>query len=178
MRAYATRHGAGPLLTEDRALADILPEPHNNWNDWQRDFRVGYCDLVAARYARDVVGQLDHLAVTHVDYLPYILEWKFCTAYRYQGVQTDLSTSFQHSGNRITALTVKQPPDLAYQERLTQQLQACVPDYQILARKAHSSITPADQANYLALIAEKLSVPIAITSFGPTAEDKVSFLTL
>ncbi len=177
-RVYATRHGAGPLPSEDHVLTANLPEPHNTWNDWQRNFRVGYCDLVATSYARDIVGQLDYLAVTHLDCLQHLPEWNFCTAYRYQGAPTDLSPYFQHSGNRLTALQITRLPDLTHQERLTQLLQLCVPDYQTLTRQTRSAITPADQAAYLSLIAEQLSVPIAITSSGPSAEDKVVLLTL
>ena len=172
-RTYTTRHGAGPFPTEDRALADVLPEPHNNWNDWQRDFRVGYYDLMATRYARDVVGKLDYLAVTHVDCLERLPEWKVCHAYRYPGTPTDLSAYFQHNGNTLTALHVERPPDLTHQEHLTRQLQLCMPEYQIITRKTRSSTPPKAQAAYLALIEEELSVPIGITSYGPTANDKV-----
>ena len=40
-RAYATRHGAGPLVTEDAALTHALPDASNSFGAWQRGFRVG-----------------------------------------------------------------------------------------------------------------------------------------
>jgi adenylosuccinate synthase len=178
LRSYATRHGAGPFPTEDSALADVLPEPHNSWNDWQRAFRVGHCDLVATRYAIDVIGKLDYLAVTHVDRLEHLPEWRFCTAYHYQGVQTELSPSFQHSGNRLTALQVQRPPNLVHQEQLTQLLQLCAPEYHVLARKAGSTIPQEDRDACLAFLAEQLAVPVAITSCGVTAEDKFCALAV
>ncbi len=167
-RAYATRHGAGPFPTEDPQLASFLPEPHNTWNDWQREFRVGYYDLVAARYARDVVGELDYLAITHADRLASLPEWRICTAYRYQCTEQDLPAYFQHSGKQLTALRVRRPPDLAHQEQLTQRLQFCVPDYQSIG-----SPKRADPAAYLAFLTEQLATPVAIASYGPTAHDKV-----
>lgn len=164
LRAYATRHGAGPFPTEDPALNTILPEPHNTWNDWQREFRRGYCDLVALRYAREATGQLDYLAVTHTDYLPRLPEWRVCTAYHYQGCVQELAGCCQSQDQTISALLVQRPPDLAHQERLTRLLQRCTPIYQ--------QLTPADTGAYFSLIAEYLDTPIAITSRGPTAREK------
>ena len=66
LRSYLTRHGAGPLPTEDAAL-DTLAEPHNHADGWQGRLRRGHPDAVLLRYARDVVGQLDGLCVSHLD---------------------------------------------------------------------------------------------------------------
>jgi adenylosuccinate synthase len=66
LRAFHTRHGAGPFPTEDPALAAALPEPHNPPGVAGR-FRVGYFDAVLARYALAVAGPIDRLAVTCLD---------------------------------------------------------------------------------------------------------------
>lgn len=166
-RSYTTRHGAGPFPGEEPALTSVLPEPHNTWNDWQREFRVGYYDLVATRYALEVAGKLDYLAITHADRLAHLPAWRVCTGYDYQGAETDLPDYFQHSGKQINALRVRRPPDLAYQEQLTRRLQACRPVYQ-----AFASSPTADHHAYLSFIAEQLSTPLAIISSGPTADDK------
>jgi adenylosuccinate synthase len=63
-RAYATRHGAGPLVTEDADLTHARPDPSNHFGAWQGRFRVGWLDLVMLRYALDVTGRLDLLCVT------------------------------------------------------------------------------------------------------------------
>lgn len=42
-RTYATRHGAGPMPTEDAALD--LPEPDNGPGLYQGNWRVGHLDL-------------------------------------------------------------------------------------------------------------------------------------
>jgi adenylosuccinate synthase len=115
-RVYTTRHGAGPFPTEEPALMDALPEGHNGWNDWQRAFRVGPCDFVLARYAREVVGGLDGLAVTHVDRLADLPTWRVCTSYTYQGAAQDLSPYFQHSGTCNNAsLSTRSLPIKGYQ---------------------------------------------------------------
>jgi adenylosuccinate synthase len=65
VRTLTTRHGPGPLVTEDPTIE--LPEPHNPTNRWQGSFRVGHFDAVAHRYARDVAGGVDGVALTHLD---------------------------------------------------------------------------------------------------------------
>ncbi len=62
-RAYATRHGAGPMPSEDAALTAALPDARNGMHAWQQGFRAGWLDMVLLRYALEVVGRLDGLAV-------------------------------------------------------------------------------------------------------------------
>ena len=66
LRAFTTRHGPGPLVTED-ADAARWPTPHNPTSPWQGAFRVGHFDAVAHRYALAVAGGVDGLALTHLD---------------------------------------------------------------------------------------------------------------
>ena len=103
-RAYQTRHGPGPFVTEDPSLE--RPEPHNRNGRWQGAFRTGHLDAVALRYALEVCGGADALAVTHLD-VPAPL---ICTAY-------DI-------GDRITPAA-----DLEGQERLTRRLLTARPQY-------------------------------------------------
>src|SRR5262249_7901091 len=126
LRAYATRHGAGPFVTEDAALGARLPDAHNRTNPWQQTFRAGYPDLVALRYALALAGRVDALAVSHLDRLAAVapLPWMIATAYDYAGDPRDLDGYAIHHGPRITALRPSPGPDLAYQERLTAILQA------------------------------------------------------
>jgi adenylosuccinate synthase len=65
LRTFTTRHGAGPLVTEDPALP--ITDPNNPANPWQGALRVGHFDAVAHRYALDVCGGVDGLALTHLD---------------------------------------------------------------------------------------------------------------
>lgn len=63
-RTYLTRHGAGPFPSEDPEARIV---EHNTRGDWQGRFRVGCYDFVLARYAREVLGGLDEVALNHLD---------------------------------------------------------------------------------------------------------------
>jgi adenylosuccinate synthase len=67
MRTYMTRHGAGPFPTESPWVNH--PEPDNGTGRYQGHWRQGYLDLSNLRYALEVNGGVDELAVTHVDRL-------------------------------------------------------------------------------------------------------------
>ncbi len=79
LRGYGTRHGAGPFVTEDANLS--VPACHNRTNTWQGDFRHGWFDAVAARYALEVTGGVDTLAITNLDRMRDLQEIKVGVAY-------------------------------------------------------------------------------------------------
>lgn len=70
LRTYHTRHGAGPFPTENNSLD--LPEPHNGTGEYQGAFRVGDFDSDAAKRAIEIVGWIDGLSLSHIDYLDRI----------------------------------------------------------------------------------------------------------
>jgi len=82
IRPYATRHGAGPFPTYDYTLTQKLMDKHNGTGEYQGEFRVGWLDLVALRYAlaccRDGV---DWLALTNIDRLGEVKHWQYCNSY-------------------------------------------------------------------------------------------------
>jgi adenylosuccinate synthase len=172
VRAHATRHGAGPFPTEDHALTLALPDKHNPRNDWQQAFRVGHFDMVATRYAQDVIGKLDYLAVTNIDRLRDIPEWKVCNAYHYQGKERDLSTYFELERKGLKKIKLSPSIDLSYQEELTRRLWWCEPAYQSFYPGSRTRFFEEDSAFYLSSVEEGLSVPVGITSYGPTSVDK------
>jgi adenylosuccinate synthase len=67
VRSYATRHGIGPFPTHDPAFDEAFPEPHNERDGWQGPFRRGPLDLVLLRYALEVCGGVDGVAITCLD---------------------------------------------------------------------------------------------------------------
>lgn len=148
-RAYATRHGAGPLPTEDAALTGLLPDARNSDHPWQQGFRVGWLDMVLLRYARAIVGPLDWLALTCVDRLADLADLRVCTGYSCDGAV-------------IEQLTPSPAPSLEYQEQLTGLLARCVPNLERL-----------DGSAALAeLLAAELRAPVGLVSTGPSAEEK------
>jgi adenylosuccinate synthase len=102
-RAYATRHGEGPLPTWSPELTAQLQDPGNPWNLWQGSMRCGWLDMPLLRYAAAVAGPLDGMVVNHLDQIPETDCWA-CDEYQ--------------SG----ALAVSAAPSLAVQSRLTEQL--------------------------------------------------------
>ena len=73
MRSYMTRHGAGPLMSEDSSLLSRFPEEHNVSTGIQGAWRTGWTDLGALEYALEVQN-VDELAVTHLDHVKG--DWK------------------------------------------------------------------------------------------------------
>lgn len=164
LRAYAVRHGAGPFVTEDWELTRLLPEHHNTTTPWQQVFRRGYFDLVASRYALEVVGGADEIALTHVDYIPYLPKVQLCEAYQLHNDMTDFEIFSRFDESRIRRIKVNRPVDLKHQAQLSQYLFQCTPQYRVL---------PDHNADaYIDAIEERLKVPITLLSYGPTAYDK------
>jgi len=151
LRAYTTRHGAGPLpsewaATDERARA--LTEPHNTDGPWQGPFRVGAFDAVLARYARDRVGPLDGLALTCLDRVrPPIC---FVDSYRVDGARVDAVPFDAAPTNRLAA-----------QEALGRELGRALPVVTTLA--SEDALLAAIDASV---------APVVLTSHGPTASSK------
>lgn len=124
IRAYTTRHGPGPFVTEDPSLGIQLPELHNGVGHWQGAFRVGPLDLVAHRYALDVTGGVDQLVVTGMDRSD---RWQYCNQYDLP-VEPDTERFFEPDGRRVK---VGKVDDLDYQARLTELLERCRPIYSL-----------------------------------------------
>ena len=81
MRAYAVRHGPGPLPTETHELNSLISE-HNRHGEWQGNVRYGWFDAVMARYALQATGGVNSVAVTHLDAVARMQAWKYCQAYK------------------------------------------------------------------------------------------------
>ncbi|PTL81474.1 adenylosuccinate synthetase [Vitiosangium sp. GDMCC 1.1324] len=135
LRGHTVRHGAGPLPTETETLRPLLSE-HNVHNAWQGSVRYGWFDAVLARYALDVVGGVDALAITHLDMLERLRTWKVCAGYQHEPMPGD-SELIEHrtEAGLVTRLAVPTIPSLERQARLagwlarvTPQLEECEPE--------------------------------------------------
>ena len=155
LRTYTTRHGAGPLPTEDATLAASLPEPHNGTGLWQGAFRVGHFDAVAHRYALDATGGVDALAVTHLDVVTGNAAL--------DAPRLGICDEYRAPNGAVWTPTPPESHDLDRQARLTETLSAVTP-------VLHDA--PSSTDAWLAEVSGRLDTPIAVTSHGPTASAK------
>ncbi|HNA72584.1 MAG TPA: adenylosuccinate synthetase [Candidatus Obscuribacter sp.] len=147
LRGYATRHGAGPLVT---VCPDLdLSSCHNGSNPWQGQFRLGWFDAVAARYALAVVGGVDLLVLTNLDRMATLKEVKIATAYKCADPRF-----FSESGEMLL-------PDkgrLDYLAARTEALSGIVPSYMQM---------PFQLESYLKALEQLLKHPIGAISLSP-----------
>lgn len=143
-RCFQTRHGPGPFVTEDRDLR--VPERHNRTGRWQGPVRTGHFDAVALRYAAEVAGGVDAVAVTHLD-----------TARRFR---IRVCAEYEADGTRISRLVPGPPRDLEYSERLTRTLLRATPVYR----------DPA--VPWPELVAATVGAPVALCSWGAARQHK------
>lgn len=177
LRAYTTRHGAGPFVTEDPSLAGPLAEYHNGTGDWQGAFRYGHLDLVAHQYALDACGGLDALVVTGLDRLAALPTWRYCTAYDYSGpLPADAPGYFRFAGNGLMqSLVPGERYDRPHQARLTELVSACSPVYQMVNKSGTPDIQEPTR-ELLDIIEKILGTRVVITSQGPTSADKTALV--
>ncbi|HEY9022918.1 MAG TPA: adenylosuccinate synthetase [Burkholderiaceae bacterium] len=160
VRAYATRHGAGPLPTHDAAL-DAHAEPHNGDAGWQGRFRRGHPDALLLRYAVEAAGPLDGLLVSHLDALDRGAPLRWCASYR-AAPDDDAPLCERDAVDtaRIVGLRLGRFADLSHQERLTRLLEQARPEYDA------APIASADAL--LERLAATAGCAVRFTSRGPT----------
>ncbi|MEY9966259.1 adenylosuccinate synthase [Streptacidiphilus sp. MAP12-16] len=151
LRSYTTRHGPGPMVTEDQNLRAALPEPHNGHGPWQGAFRLGHFDAVAHRYALAACGGADALALTHLD-----------APARHPGLA--ICESYRVDGDELHDLPTGPPGDLERQSRLTALL--------LRARPGRSRTPGPAPAVWTEAVADTLRTPVLLESHGPRATDK------
>jgi adenylosuccinate synthase len=144
VRCYLTRHGPGPLVTEDPTLE--LGEPHNSRNEWQGPVRRGHFDAVALRYAMQVTGGVDGIALTHLDVAD---AHRLLICHRYLV-----------DGKPVDRLPAGRAGDLPGQERLTRMLLRAKP------------VCAAPIADWPQEVGSALGAQVTLVSRGPTARDK------
>jgi adenylosuccinate synthase len=150
VRAYMTRHGVGPFVTEDTVFDQCSGHDHNKAGEWQGNFRSGAFDLVATAYALKVIGKIDGLVVTNLDRLSN-LEWiPVCWAYKGPGLT-------------LGEILVNRPFNLEYQMLQTRMIEQMKPVMN--PRREHGN-------DYAWGLADSLGVNLALTSYGTTSDDK------
>ena len=145
LRGYATRHGAGPFITEDSELQ--LIEEHNHVNPWQGKFRFGWFDCVAVKYALDIVGGVDILGITNLDKMKCIGNLRICSSY----------------SNGLDCYKLKENPFI---------IGDCYPIYKpVSGWQDCNSIE--DIEHYLKAIESIIGCNIGAVSISPTSEGKI-----
>lgn len=147
-RAYAFRHGAGPLPTADETLsAALLPGSHKDENRWQGKARAGALDFVLLNYAVKCCGgaeAFDGLCVTWADQIQLAGKWQYCDGYQ------------NFDGNFITT-----------------SLEQVVP---IVKTQDISHLSQAELGNLICQrFQEHVGVPVRMISFGPDDQNKILY---
>ena len=162
VRAYATRHGAGPFVTEDGALTAQLPDRFNPPGAWQGAMRCGAFDAVATRYALAVNPKLDLLSVSHLDALDgFARGWPFVRRYHHRGPAEHELATYDTSGAIADLRPASVPPDLVHQERLTN-----------LLFKSTGIVEHVAPTDALGIIEQETGLSVALRAHGPTATDR------
>jgi adenylosuccinate synthase len=158
MKAYTTRVGEGPLLTESAEIADMLHAMGREFGATTgRARRCGWFDAMATRYAA-IINGIDEIAVTNLDGLDTVENIKVCIGYR-AGLQ------------RVEYM----PADIEL-------LAKCQPEYaefpgwkKNTARCRSWKELPTNARNYLRALAELTGARLRIVSVGP-ARDQTIFV--
>jgi adenylosuccinate synthase len=151
MKAYQTRVGKGPLPTElTDSVGDTIRERGREFGTTTgRPRRIGWLDLVAARYAALVNG-VTGLSVMMMDVLSGLDELKVCTAYEIDGERTERFL-----------------PDAAALDRVTPVYENCESwSKDVTGAREIADLPPAARA-YLDRIESWIGVPVEIASVGP-----------
>lgn len=157
VKAYTTRVGAGPFLTElNNSIGKYLQEKGKEFGATTgRPRRCGWFDALLVRHSVRING-IKRLAITKLDCLEGISPLKICVAYRYRG--------------RI----IKEFP-------LSRQLQAdCKPVYENLPGftgslqgiSSYEKLSP-EIKRYLARIEQLVGAKIALISMGRSREETI-----
>lgn len=156
-KAYTTRVGDGPFLTElTDEIGDQIREVGREYGTTTgRPRRVGWFDSVVVRHARRVSGITD-LSLNSIDVLTGIETLKICTAYKYKG-----------------KLLHEFPANLDI-------LKDCKPVYEELPGWTEDITNvkcleelPKNARRYLQRVSELTEIPIAIFSVGPDREQTI-----
>lgn len=165
VRAYTTRHGDGPFVTEDAALDGPLYEYFNGTGPWQGHFRIGHFDGVAHRYAAKAAGHLDGLVITGIDRVQGADKWQFCTGYQIPEY-SDLADYFSLNADGLASdIILAQYGDKLHMKRLTELMFQAKPDYKEINNPTKEDI--------ISTIEYQVGVKAVLASFGPTRLDKV-----
>lgn len=152
-KAYCTRVGSGPFPTElhDDAGAYLRKAGHEFGSTTGRPRRCGWIDLPLLHYTIMLNG-VTRLAITKVDVLNQLPEFKVATAYEYEGT-----------------VSTRAPYDLT-QTSIAPRYQSVVGWNTDLQGFSRFEELPDNCRAYLQLLENELRIPITMVSTGPERE--------
>ena len=155
-KAYTTRVGSGPFPTE---LFDVNGETmarvgHEFGATTGRPRRCGWLDLVALRYACQIIG-VTQLMMMKADVLSGFKKLKICTSYIYMGKEIN------HLPCNIEAENLKPvyTEFMGWSEDLT--------------KMENASTLPETLMTYISFLEKELQIPIKIVSVGPDRKQTI-----
>lgn len=150
IKAYTTRVGAGPFMTElhDDIGRHMAEKGHEFGSVTGRPRRCGWLDIVSMRRSVQL-NSMTGLCLTKLDVLDELAEIGLCTAYRYQGESIEVAPYDQDK------------------------LEVCEPIYEFMpgwqsstAGMTEWSELPENARNFIARIESLLGCPVVIVSTG------------
>lgn len=157
MKAYTTRVGEGPFVTElNDELGEQLRQIGGEYGATTgRPRRCGWLDLVVGKYAVDINGLTD-IVITKIDVLSGLDIVKICVAYEIDGKRYDYVPA-------STELLYKAKP--IYEE---------LPGWKedISQMKTYDEL-PENCKNYIKRMEEILNCPISVVSVGPDRSQNI-----
>jgi adenylosuccinate synthase len=158
-KAYTTRVGTGPFPTEientEKETAERIRKVGAEFGATTgRPRRTGWLDLIAMKYAVEVNG-ITGLALMKSDVLQDFDEVKVCTAYKLDGkVLHDLPSCVEDL-ERVEPVYESHPGWAKYDPKVVKTV----------------AELPKELRAYMAMIEERLGVPIVLMSTGPGREE-------
>jgi adenylosuccinate synthase len=157
VKAYTTRVGEGPFITEDDALSDRFHAMGREFGATTgRPRRCGWFDAVLVRFA-NIVNGTHELAVTILDGLDEFETIKICTAYELDGKRLDTPPATAAEWGRCTPVFEEAP---GWREDTT----AC---------REYSDL-PENARAYLDTLAELTGAPVSLIGVGPDRKQTIA----
>jgi adenylosuccinate synthase len=157
VKAYTTRVGAGPFVTElTDQTGDYLQEKGQEFGATTgRRRRCGWLDLLVVRYAARLNG-LTHLAITKLDVLTGLDVLKLCIAY-------------EHHGTNLEGV----PPELSRLARCSPLYEEMEGWHEDISKAKSLEELPENARAYIRRIEEFIGVPVSIISVGSGREETI-----
>ena len=154
-KAYTTRVGSGPFITENAEFSDRMHGMGREFGATTgRKRRCGWFDAVLVRHACRLNGA-DHLALTNVDGLDGINTIKICTSYELRGG------------------TIHTPPANVADWELCNPIYEEMPGWinEVTAGAPDIATLPEKAKTYLDCLSELCETPIRIVGVGPDRKE-------